>query len=62
MRFLLPQGARAQLAGVDPTMQMVMDGRSGLVVYMRSPLFARVADDRWIKLDMAKPAKKQAST
>lgn len=59
MRFLLPQGAQAQLAGVDPTLQMIMDGRSGLVVYMRSPLFARVAGDRWIKLDMAKLAKKQ---
>jgi hypothetical protein len=59
MRFLLPQGAQAQLAGVDPTLQMIVDGRSGLVVYMRSPLFARVAGGRWIKLDMAKLAKKQ---
>ena len=59
MRFQLPQEAQAQLGGAEPTMQMIMDGRSGLVMYMRSPLFARVAGDRWIKLDMAKLAKKQ---
>jgi hypothetical protein len=38
MRFRLPADAQAQLGGVDPTMAMIMDGRSGLVVYMRSPL------------------------
>jgi hypothetical protein len=59
MRFDLPADARAQLGGVEPTMQMIVDGRSGLVMYMRSPLFARVAGDRWIKVDMAKLAKKQ---
>lgn len=59
MRFQLPADARAQLGSVDPTMQMMMDGRSGLVMYMRSPLFARVAGDRWIKLDMGELAQKQ---
>ena len=59
MRFQLPPAAQAQLGGADPTMQMIMDGRSGLVVYMRSPLFARIAGNRWIKLDMAKLAQKQ---
>jgi hypothetical protein len=59
MRFELPADAKAQLGGTDPTMQMVMDGRSGLVVYMRSPLFARVAGNHWIKLDMAKLAQRQ---
>jgi hypothetical protein len=59
MRFQLPADAQAELGGVDPTMQMMMDGRSGLVMYMRSPLFARVAGDRWIKLDMARLAQKQ---
>jgi hypothetical protein len=59
MRFQLPPEAQAQLGAVDPMMQMIMDGRSGLVVYMRSPLFSRVAGDRWIKLDLAKLAKKQ---
>lgn len=59
MRFQLPQDAQAQLGGVDPTMQMIMDGRNGLVVYMRSPLFARVAGDKWIKLDLAQAAKKE---
>ena len=57
MRFQLPQDAQAQLGAVDPTMQMIMDGRKGLVVYMRSPLFARVAGDKWIKVDFAKAAK-----
>jgi hypothetical protein len=59
MRFQLPADAQAQLGGIDPTMQMIVDGRSGLVMYMRSPLFARAAGDRWIKLDMAKLAEKQ---
>lgn len=59
MRFQLPADAQAQLGGVDPTMQMIMDGRSGLVVYMRSPLFVRTAGSKWIKLDMAKLARKQ---
>ena len=59
MRFQLPPEARAQLGAVDPTMEMIMDGRSGLVMYMRSPLFARLAGDRWIKLDLERLAKKQ---
>jgi hypothetical protein len=59
MRFQLPQDAQAQLGAVDPTMQMIMDGRRGFVVYMRSPLFARVAGDRWIKVDVGKAAKKE---
>ncbi len=59
MRFQLPQGAQAQLGAVAPTMQMIMDGRHGFVVYMRSPLFARVAGDRWIKVDVGKAAKKE---
>jgi hypothetical protein len=59
MRFELPPAAQAQLGAVDPTMQMIVDGRAGLVMYMRSPLFAQVAGDRWIKLDMAALAKKQ---
>jgi hypothetical protein len=59
MRFQLPVDAQAQLGTADPTMQMIMDGRKGLVVYMRSPLFARVAGDKWIKLDLAQAAKKE---
>ena len=59
MRFTLPADAQAQLGGVDPTMQMIMDGRHGLVMYMRSPLFKTIASDKWLKLDMAKLAKKQ---
>jgi hypothetical protein len=59
MSFELPQDAQAQLGAVDPTMQMIMDGRDGLVVYMRSPLFARVAGDKWLKVDLAKAAKEE---
>lgn len=59
IRYQLPSDAQAQLGGVDPTMEMIMDGRSGLVMYMRSPLFARVAGDKWIKVDLAQQAKKE---
>jgi hypothetical protein len=59
MRYQLPPGAQAQLGGVGPTMEMIMDGRNGLVMYMRSPLFERVAGDKWIKVDVAKEAKKE---
>ena len=59
MRFTLPADAQAQLGGADPTMQMIMDGRHGLVMYMRSPLFRGLAADKWIKLDMEKLLKQQ---
>ena len=59
MRFQMPAEMQAQLGGVDPTMEMIMDGHHGLVMYMRSPLFQRFAGDRWIKVDMAKLAKKE---
>jgi len=59
MRFTLPADVRAQLGGADPTMQMIMDGRNGLVVYVRSPLFRTFATDKWLKIDMAKMAKKE---
>ncbi len=59
MRFTLPAAVQAQLGGADPTMQMIMDGRHGLVMYIRSPLFRTLATDKWIKLDMEKLAKKQ---
>jgi hypothetical protein len=59
MRFQLPPAAQAQLGGVDPSMEMIMDGRAGLVMYMRSPLFDRYAGDKWIKVDMAKLAQKE---
>jgi len=58
MRFALPADAQAQLGGVDPTMQMIFDGRHGLVMYMRSPLFRTLAADKWVKMDLEKVAKK----
>jgi hypothetical protein len=59
MRFALPGELQAQLGMKDPSMQMIMDGRDGLVMYMRSPLFRSVAGDKWVKLDMAQLAKRQ---
>jgi len=59
MRFTLPADVQAQLGVVDPTMQMIMDGRHGLVMYMRSQLFRTLAADKWVKLDMEKLAEKQ---
>ncbi|HMI28811.1 MAG TPA: hypothetical protein VK490_03835 [Gaiellaceae bacterium] len=58
MRFTLPADAQAELGGADPTMEMIMDGRKGLVMYMRSPLFKEVSGGKWLKLDMAKLAEK----
>jgi hypothetical protein len=59
MRFTLPGEMQAQLGGIDPTMQMIMDGRHGLVMYMRSPLFKTIGAGKWLKVDMEKLAKKQ---
>ena len=59
MRFTLPAEAQAQLGGADPTMEMIMDGRHGLVMYMRSPLFRTFGANKWLKVDMAKMAKKE---
>jgi hypothetical protein len=59
MRFSMPAQIQSALGGVDPTMQMIMDGRTGLVLYMRSPLFTTIAAGKWVKLDMAKLAKEQ---
>jgi len=59
MRFTMPADVQAQLGGADPTMQMIMDGSDGLVMYMRSPLFRTLPSDKWVKLDMEKLAKKE---
>lgn len=59
MRFNLPAAAQGQLGTTSPTMEMIMDGRNGLVMYMRSPLFRTIAGDKWLKLDMEALAKKE---
>jgi len=59
MRFTMPADIQAQLGVTDPTMQMIMDGSDGLVMYMRSPLFRTLPSDKWVKLDMEKLAKKE---
>ena len=59
MRFSLPAGLESSLGGADPSLEMIVDGRKDLVMYMRSPLFRRMVGDKWLKLDMAKLAKKE---
>jgi hypothetical protein len=59
MRFALPVGMESTFGGADPSMEMIVDGRKGLVMYMRSALFKTMAGDKWLKLDMAKLAKKE---
>jgi hypothetical protein len=59
MRFQLPPEAQAQLGGADPSMQMIMDGHKGLVMYMRSPMFKTLPADKWVKVDLAQLAKRQ---
>ena len=59
MRFALPAGMGSSVGGRDPSMQMIVDGRNGLVMYMRSPLLETMAGGKWLKLDMDKFAKKQ---
>jgi hypothetical protein len=60
MNFQFPPAAQAQLGGVDPSMQMIMDGRDGgIVFYMRSAMFDRYAAGKWLKVDVAAMAKKE---
>jgi len=41
-------------------MEMIFDGHHGLIMYMRSPLFDKVVPTgKWVKMDVAKLAKKQ---
>lgn len=60
MHFQMPPAAQAQLGTVDPSMEMIFDGSHGLLMYMRSPLFAKmVPAGKWVKMDMQKLAKKE---
>jgi hypothetical protein len=60
MHFQMPPAAQAQLGTADPSMEMIFDGSHGLVMYMRSALFAKmVPTGKWVKMDMGKFAKKQ---
>jgi hypothetical protein len=55
MKFNLPADAQAQLGG-SPSMDMIFDGRHGLVMYMRSSMFR--LGDTWVKMDVGKLAGK----
>jgi hypothetical protein len=60
MHFQLPPAAQAQLGTSDPSMEMIFDGSDGLVMYMRSALFAKfVPAGKWVKMDVEKVAKKE---
>jgi hypothetical protein len=60
MHFQLPPAAQAQLGTTDPSMEMIFDGNDGLVMYMRSSLFSKmVPTGKWVKMDVAKLAKKE---
>jgi hypothetical protein len=55
MTFDLPAQAQAQLGG-NPSMEMIFDGRDGLVMYMRSSMFPGVPAEMWVKMDLEKMA------
>jgi hypothetical protein len=59
IKFNMPQLAQTQLGG-NPTMNMIVDGSDGLIMYMRSPMFDRqLPAGSWVKMDLEKLAKKQ---
>jgi hypothetical protein len=59
MKFNMPQAALTEL-GANPTMNMIVDGSDGLVMYMRSSMFDKqLPAGSWIKMDVEKLAKKQ---
>jgi hypothetical protein len=58
MHFNLPPQVMAQF-GSDPSMEMIFDGSDGLVMYMRSGLFKTLPAGTWVKMDVAKLAKKE---
>ena len=55
--FDFPPAASAT-AGSNPTMDMVVQSKHGFVMYMRSPMFARVVPGSkpWLRVDVAKAA------
>ena len=61
MHFTVPPAAQAQL-GPDPSMEVIFDGKHGLVMYMRSPILKMVPARTWVKMDLEKLAKQGAST
>jgi hypothetical protein len=60
MHFALPAAYQLQVPTSDPSMEMIFDGSHGLVMYMRSSLFDKlVPPGKWVKMDVAKMAKKE---
>jgi hypothetical protein len=55
MTFDLPAQAQAELGG-NPSMEMIFDGRDGLVMYMRSAMFPGFPAETWVKMDLEKLA------
>lgn len=58
MTFNVPQAAQAQFGGGKLTMQMILDGRNGFVMYMRSAMLKTLPPDTWVKMDLQKMAGK----
>jgi hypothetical protein len=58
MTFDLPPEAQAQLGG-NPSMEMIFDGRDGLVMYMRSSMFPGVPAENWVKMDLEELAEEE---
>ena len=56
--FHMPAAAIASLGSNAPTMDMVVQSKPGLAVYMSSPMFARSLPNAkpWIKMDLSKLA------
>jgi hypothetical protein len=60
MHFAMPPAFQLQVGSTDPSMEMIFDGRDGLVMYMRSALFDKmVPTGKWVKMDLEKMAKKE---
>jgi hypothetical protein len=57
MTFSLPPALQSQI-GSNPSMEMILDGSDGLVMYMRSSLFKTLPAETWVKLDVKKLADK----
>jgi len=58
-QFQFPPALSAKL-GTSPSMDMIVQSKPGLVMYMHSPLFARVTPGAkpWLKMDLTKYAAK----
>jgi hypothetical protein len=57
MTMKVPPQMQSQL-GSNPSIELIMDGSDGLVMYMRSSAFAGLPSNKWLKFDVEKLADK----